>query len=135
MICTELQLIGFLKTRSQLYIDYQAYFESITFEHYQYAQKALAASLEQVQAHLAKVQTYNTQVWTPFEMEGENKTFVQGVTKGGQPVYLLVRPDLNTFYVHSDLEKQVLGASPNEIWTYSPINGVRQIAPEGVIYI
>jgi hypothetical protein len=135
MICTELQLIEFLKTRSQLYIDYQAYFESITFEHYQYAQKALAASLEQVQSHLAKVPTYNTQVWTPFEMEGENKTFVQGVTKGGQPVYLLVRPDLNNFYIHSDLEKQVLVASPNEIWAYSPINGVRQIAPEGVIYI
>jgi len=82
-----------------------------------------------VKAHLRTQAGYNVTTWNPIEYEGENQNIISGVTKMFVgPIYLLIRPDCGgTFYVHSELEKQLLSTTQPkqvEIWAVSNTTGI-----------
>ena len=75
--------------------------------------------------------------WTPYDqLEGENPNFIQGVTKNGQPIFVLVRPECDgRFVVYSDLERQVVGLQGLEVWVQSPAKGVRSVGLQALTMV
>ena len=61
-------------------------------------------------------------------MKCDNENIINGVTKNGVPVVLLIRPgDSRSINFHQDYDKEILGLDNSELWVNTPPNDCRII--------